>query len=334
MGIDIEKALYLIAQRPMIRSVEIADIIDCDIDQVEPALQSRISARLIVVHPITAPNGRPANGYEFSQAFKETAEYRELAQSPAATVKPEPEPSTPAQKGSKAQLAIAYIQGKPNQMASTQELRAPMGLTAGEYPSSHLRYALSTGQLACTAQVWRLGPALGGSAKPPPPDQRHVGGRAAKPTAGVDAAPSPPAAHAPLRQPSAAAALNVSSTAKGFAALHQSREDEEARLKDERAAQLHGGPDVDPIEPAEPILDQALDQAATPVVGGPVADLEMSAVAIEVVALPPDPPALQTFRCGIWSDGEVELQRAGQTIAILSMGELAYVKSFMAGVRA
>jgi hypothetical protein len=72
----IEKILALIATRPKIRTVEIADLVDMEPDQVEPTLRRYIAGGQILMTEVIAPNGRPVAGFEFSDLFKNSETYR------------------------------------------------------------------------------------------------------------------------------------------------------------------------------------------------------------------------------------------------------------------
>jgi hypothetical protein len=76
--IDIEKMFTLIAARPQIRTVEIAELIDCDSDQVQPALQPHIDSGNLTLIEVTAPNGRPANGFMLTRKFMAGELYQAL----------------------------------------------------------------------------------------------------------------------------------------------------------------------------------------------------------------------------------------------------------------
>lgn len=240
-----DQVYALIATRPKIRTVEIADIIDCEVEHVQPGLANEIARGDIVVHEVTAPNGRPANGFEFSEAFKRTSAYHEIMA--AAGVEHVPTPSAPSETaptpapavetppaltGSYPERAVAYIE-RCGGRADNEALRIAIGLGHGTAPTSYLHSAISSGRLARDGRDWILGPNA-----------------------------TRPARYAPGKT--------------------------KAR--------------------------------AIPVVK-PVA-----APAVEAVTAAPPPAA---FRVGHWSDGVLELQRAGQTIAVLSAAEQADVKVFL-----
>ena len=190
MSIDIDRIYTLLAQRPQIRTVEIADIIDCDPDQVEPRLAADISAGRVLVLPVTAPNGRSANGFEFSPEFMTSDEYRDLVgggssagmQPAVAAAAPAPELSpvksaapAPASSGpeanpaqpkirarradpsmSYADRAIAFIRAGGGR-ANNEVLRDALGLGPGAAPSSYLRSAVLAQRLAREGRDWILG---------------------------------------------------------------------------------------------------------------------------------------------------------------------------------
>lgn len=261
MSIDRDHIYTLIAQRPQIRTVEIADIIDCEPELVQPALALEIAAGDIVVHEVTAPNGRPANGFEFSPAFRLTAAYRGIAEragiihpgaseavaQPAATapvLAPAPrkrpktsagvqwrEPvedksSVPVAKPTYPDRAIAFIRENGGRV-NNEVLRVALELGPGTSPSSYVRSGVADGRLAREGRDW----VLGANADAP---------RRYQPGVTKPRAMAPPA---------------------------------------------------------------------------PVAAV--------------DAPAPGLLRCAIWSDGVLELQRDGRTIACLSPGERAALDQFL-----
>ena len=71
---------------------------------------------------------------------------------------------------------------------------------------------------------------------------------------------------------------------------------------------------------------------------GPVAQFSATAQPDDVLAIeapapgPVEPPA--ALRCGLWSDGTVELQRDGRTVAAMAQGDAEFMAAFLARVRA
>jgi hypothetical protein len=186
MNIDKDSIYALIAQRPKIRTVEIADIIDCEPELIQPALALEIASHDIIVHAVTAPNGRPANGFEFSAAFMLTAAYRDIAtragvivqgtaetqpvamEPPARrkglktsagvqwripqTAKAAPPPGRPTYSD----RAIAFIRANGGRV-NNEVLRTALKLGPGASPSSYLRIAMVDGRLVRDGRDWVLG---------------------------------------------------------------------------------------------------------------------------------------------------------------------------------
>jgi hypothetical protein len=165
-GIDKQAILALIARQPKIRTVEIADHVDCEPDQVEQLLRDEISRGDITKHSIKAPSGKEILEFEFSPKFRQTSEYSKmLASMPAIPVTasagaaPTDRDITPAEAGTYMQRAIAFLvgQGKP---ATSAEMRKCLGLGPHQFPSTFLHIGTKNGQLKCSEGLWSLGPAF------------------------------------------------------------------------------------------------------------------------------------------------------------------------------
>lgn len=65
-----KKILDLIAQKPGIRTVEIAEEVDCDVDHVDFAIAGQLKHREVIAEQIMAPNGRPQNKYRMAEVQK------------------------------------------------------------------------------------------------------------------------------------------------------------------------------------------------------------------------------------------------------------------------
>lgn len=296
MGIDMGKVLGLVAQRPGIRTVEIADLIDCEPEQVEPSLREHMARGDIVMLPVRAPNGKPANAFEFSKAFKQTEAFQALmavaapapepvqlgqvaaptvprvtppavqrfapAPVPAAGAVPVPVPLT------KAEMAIAHIESKVSRSATSSELHKVLGLKAGQHVSGFLGSALKAGRLVNRCQIWTIGE----PAQPAPPAQ-------AAQAVTVD----PVRADIPV-EAGPAEAMHIPTFLKKDVAIIKS------------IADYAGG-------------------APEPIVAAPAPAPALGEVQPE-------------FRCAYWSDGTLELQRGGQQIAVLSPAERRTVVAF------
>ena len=182
----IDSIVDLIQKRPLIRTVEIADIVDCEPDRVEAALSGHIARGEVIVTPVIAPNGRTVNGYEFKAPAAQVAIPRliEATEPPAA---------------SKVDAAIRYI--KANGTATGPDLRRIMGLTDKQAPAAFLAGALRDGRLRKVGANFGLGAGVTTpeslSARVPAatsaPSQRRRYARHPKP------ASAPPPAEAPFR---------------------------------------------------------------------------------------------------------------------------------------
>ena len=158
MSIDIEQLLALIAARPKIRTVEIAEILDCSSSDVLLALQRHVDIGTIAAHRITAPNGDSIHEFEmFVQAPILTT--AERAAERAAALR-----NTPGVDIDKAMTridrAIAFIAAHDG--ATDGQLHGVMGLPHGRTVSSSLRTAIADGRLARDGARWIVGPGKDG----------------------------------------------------------------------------------------------------------------------------------------------------------------------------
>lgn len=239
-----EQIFALMAKTPDIRAVQICDSLDQDLPRVSAALRDLVEVGDIVQAKGTAPNGHPAQVYNFSDAFKKTKAYQAamsaIGPSVAATAPPAPmEKTAPAQAKpqpvtipvfgaktqpaqSKAQRGVAYIE-KMNEVAQ-DELRTVMGLTRQQTPGAWLASAVKKGTVHKDGHVWKAG-----------------------------AAPLAKAADTPAKE--------------------------------------HPLPVARKVEPRA--------------------------------------SAIPVFRCGLWSDGVLELQRDGSTVAVLEQDEGEQLASFV-----
>lgn len=141
MTMNIDAVIQLIKDRPNIRTVEIADMIDCEPDMIEPALRIHIASGVITVIPVTAPNGRPANGFV----------YNGMKATPATVVPPSvadipklgDQPLHSAM--SKVELAIRHLRATGS--ATSMQLREVMGLSKTQSPVSFLGPAVKDGRV-------------------------------------------------------------------------------------------------------------------------------------------------------------------------------------------
>lgn len=65
--LDEQKMLDLIASEPLIRTKELMDRLDCDIDQVDEALAPHLASGRIVPQDVRGPTGLRAIGYKIAR---------------------------------------------------------------------------------------------------------------------------------------------------------------------------------------------------------------------------------------------------------------------------
>ena len=147
MNIDINRLLMLIAARPKIRTIEIAELLDCEPSDVQPALQSRIDAGAIILHPVTAPNGKPANGFEMMSSQLETKRAAALRNTPGVDID---------KAMTKIDRAIAFI--IEHDGATCGQLHGVMGLPRGRTVSTALSGPLRDGRVVRDGDRWLIGP--------------------------------------------------------------------------------------------------------------------------------------------------------------------------------
>ncbi len=247
---DERKIFECIAKKqPGVRAVQISDLLDVPLSEVSEALRDLVEGGQLVRKSGFAPNGAPAQQYDFSESFKATNDYKAVMASVApASVAFEvksvaPVPNQPAQKAvdvSTSERLVAHILKTGG--ATDDQLRAAVGLKSTQYPSSYLSHAQKVGRITRRGVKWI--PA-DGRAPALPPKSTNV------PSFLAETKPAVP-------------------TVK---------------------------PKEVPIVPPEKVSASA-----------------------------------QPLRCGIWSDGVVELQRGGSPIAFLSQDEADFMAAFLVRV--
>jgi hypothetical protein len=150
MSIDIEQLLALIAARPKIRTVEIAEILDCEPSDVRLTLQRHVDAGTIVAHLITAPNGKPMHEFEMQSQVPTLTDAERAAALHIA-------PGVDIDKAmTRVGRAIAFIAAHGG--ATCGQLHGVMGLTYGRTVSTALSGALKDGRVARDGLRWLIGP--------------------------------------------------------------------------------------------------------------------------------------------------------------------------------
>lgn len=333
MKVDPTKLLHLIATKPQIRTMELADRLDCEITDIDAALEPLLAAGKILAVPVTAPSGRPATGYRLSEAVRV-------------------EQAVVSQACTTIDRAIAYI--TEHGTARAAELHAHLGLRANDLVSRELSAAITDGRLVVKEGNWTLDTSK--AAEPEPKSELNPEVKS-EPQAG------------PGRITRALRATTYLATTPGNRATNEQIRDaiglgpgdspspylrdalKDGRLKRDGSDWVLGetvkAPFVDKFRPAAdpaPRVEQPAASgplAPTSVVAAAPSETIKSTVVGDVFVSARGDAALRTavaaiaavvspaFRCGIWSDGILELQRGGQVVATLTREECAQVVEFL-----
>lgn len=158
MKLMTKEVMELISNRPGLRTVEIADKLDCDFDVVEASLEGAIDSGRVVKYDVVAPNGRHAKAYRIAGVMAprvdnivETAKPEIVPEQPAPAVSVDTEPLTKTDK------VILFLKSQPGQVATTEQIRQLLDMKKGHYPQSYLTTALATGRIVKDGPAWRLG---------------------------------------------------------------------------------------------------------------------------------------------------------------------------------
>jgi hypothetical protein len=159
MGIFTNPILDLIAKQPGIRTVEIADLVDCDVDMVDKAIKAQIDAGVILVEAVHAPNGHPTSSYRHAK--------------PVALLAPEsgidvpidsqamPSAELPAflekKEKTKTQMGIDCIVANSGR-ATISQLHEALGLRKEQSVTPFMNHPLAKGLVARDGRDWILGP--------------------------------------------------------------------------------------------------------------------------------------------------------------------------------
>ena len=164
----------LIGANPGIRTVQIADKVNCEIDLVEASIEEELASGAIVKRSVLAPNNRKATGFWMASV----APAEDLSLQEAAKPK------------TRVQMAIDFIAAQPNQIATGAELHRAMGLKPNETPSSFLQGPLSDRRLLKDGKFWTIGDGIKPAPQPvvPKPENAPIE-QVEKPAAPAPAAP-------------------------------------------------------------------------------------------------------------------------------------------------
>lgn len=138
MGVNVQRMLDLIHQKPGIRTVEISDRLDCEIDELNEVLLEQASRGVIARHQVTAPNGRNATAYTIAGVMLPDAN------------------AAPVLAASPVEKAIAFILAQPDRQATGAQLHIALDLKGDEAPSKVLAEGLQDGRLVKDGKFWTV----------------------------------------------------------------------------------------------------------------------------------------------------------------------------------
>lgn len=174
MAYKTAEVLELIARRPGVRTVEIADLVDIDVDLVRKSIQAEIDQGIVKTEEVKALNGRMTVAHSISP--NHIAKYLApgAAISVSAPASPAPAsavsgpgailPAAPANL-TKVELAINCVRANAGRATSAQ-LHQAMGLRSSQHPTNFLAAPLNNGRLVRDNGFWCTGSGTKAQAKP------------------------------------------------------------------------------------------------------------------------------------------------------------------------
>lgn len=319
--------LQYLARKPDSRAQDLADFMDVDLKVASDALRCLVDEGDVVRFSGVARNGVQSQLYKLSDTFMKSRDYTiiksqiDAAAQAVSKLAPEPPPAAPAPapapapsaltpmfsaqtemvKITKVQIAVDLLKAKGT--ATDDDMRAAMGLVRTSSPAAYLASALKSGRVVREGGIWRMGT----GAPPAKPSTRAYNTTFAKPK------DEPKAQFKPTEQP-------------------------ESLTKD----------DVKDLPPAvvEQLSKPAQALAEQPSTPGPVESCKHDTPfryeceecqAEDAAARPKAPPVDDTpnpidgpvYRCGLWSDGVLELQRDGRTVVTTTRREHEFMADFL-----
>jgi hypothetical protein len=154
--VDSTKMLEMIRLSPGIRTMQLCDQLDEEIDDIEIALQRELRHSVIQSHDVIAPNKRRATGFTIA-GVPLPVDTVPAARLPEASIpkvekrEPMPKPLTKVAK------AIAFIKEHPDGIATGAQLSVLLALKPTEVPSNYLASALKNYRLVKEGKNWRIG---------------------------------------------------------------------------------------------------------------------------------------------------------------------------------
>lgn len=298
-----QKILELIVSRPGIRTVEVADLVDCELEMVRPSIRDEIDAGLVKVSTVVAPNGRNANAFEPSPGL--CAKYPHLKADGIAPSAPAAASVPDHLKKTKIDQVIDFI--KAHGKASTMDLRLVLSTKA--HPSAYLAPAMKDGRVVRNGEMWTL---PGVHEKPSIPS--------AKPEA--IATPAEPVDIPQFLQKQPSPGVDIDKVGRRTVVIEEipSAEAQETVRQISQGACVSGYPEGGRTF-REIVEEQANLQA----------DREAIAEAFRDCVRDPAGEELepQGFACALWSDGDLQLVRDGEVIDVLRKHEADILRRYL-----
>ncbi|MDB6119311.1 MAG: hypothetical protein JWO08_3092 [Verrucomicrobiaceae bacterium] len=308
--IEKQRLLDMARRSPGIRTMQLCDQLDEDIESVEIALQREINAGTIDKHDVIAPNGRKAVAFTLAGVSLPTAGQAGAPVAPVAPAEPIIAVLKDAAKAAKppgyVDRAVAFIRTQPNLRVPNVKMHVALGLKQGQAPISFLQGGLSVGRLIKEGPDWLLGPKEGGTGKEvldtEKPSVETV--IVSSVSASAPTVPAPTVIEKSVTtEPDASVFGRIIQQVlcDMFSAPHDPRGKKEATEWD--AAQV-------PAEPRE-----------IPTFVPPKVDM-----------VPVDQPHSE-FQCALWSNGELQLVRDDTTVLKLSAVETRQIREYLSRVK-
>jgi hypothetical protein len=152
-----EQTLEAIRKTPKLRNVQIADAIDCDIDEVNTVLRELVQSTQLLAEKVEAPNGLKDIGYSINPAYLGWTTGAPAASNPNSSWRAPGKGVEQAEAAgrTKVQMAIDYLTA--HDTATDDQLRDAMGLETKYTPSQYLGPAVKSGRITRDGKNWRLG---------------------------------------------------------------------------------------------------------------------------------------------------------------------------------
>lgn len=279
----------LMARTPDIRAVQICDALDEELVDVSSALRSLVEVGDVVKHSGTGPNGQPAQMYNLSETFKKSREGQALLATAAATTTTAP-------------AAAAEVPDPlPGPTTTPNAFPTPVFSKQGELKPARSKVDLAIEHLKIHKSATDA-------------EMRTVMGL-----------PKTSAPKAYLK--SAIDTGRVARNEDGSWELGDGNPRPKPSPKSDRTStQLSATPgqkDVDNVVSIGNIVVVSRNSSAVP--EEVIAAVAAAAEPFTTVATNESP----VFRCGLWSDDVLELQRNGQQVAVLTRREGEQLVDFM-----